>query len=93
VSLIVKRTSRFIKDVQRLTAQNKDLRLLEEVVTKLAAGEVLAPEYRDHKLKGEFNMFRECHVAPDWLLIYYVDVKVLVLTLSRTGSHSTLFKK
>ena len=58
---------------------------------KLANGEKLDPKYNDHSLSGNWAGFRECHIQPDWLLIYRIDDDVLVLTLSRTGTHSDLF--
>lgn len=68
-----------------------NLDLLEEVVNKIAAGEMLEPKYKDHELSGEYAGFRDCHIQPDWLLIYQKREKELVLLLSRTGSHSDLF--
>ena len=91
--LIIRPTSRFKRDVKRLQSQNKNLNLLEKVVLKSAMGEQLGKEYRDHDLKGEYFDFRECHIKPDWLLIYKINGQALVLTLARTGSHSELFKK
>lgn len=60
-------------------------------MTKLANGEVLAPKHKDHTLSGDWVGHRECHIQPDWLLVYRYDNDVLVLTLSRTGTHSDLF--
>ncbi len=65
--------------------------LLEEVVNKLAEGIVLEPKYKYHELSGDFKGLRECHITPDWLLIYQVVDNELVLYLSRTGTHSDLF--
>ncbi len=59
--------------------------------TKLANGEVLAPKHKDHPLSGDWVGHRECHIQPDWLLVYRYDNDVLVLTLSRTSTHSDLF--
>lgn len=64
---------------------------LETVVTKLANGEQLDEQYQDHPLSGQWKGHRECHINPDWLLIYYHNNDVLVLTLARTGTHSDLF--
>ena len=60
-------------------------------MTKLANGEVLAPKNKDQPLSGDWVGHRECHIQPDWLLVYRYDNDVLVLTLSRTGTHSDLF--
>lgn len=68
-----------------------DLTLLDEVVLKLANGVELDKKYRDHELLGSFKGFRECHIKPDWLLIYLLKEEVLVLTLVDTGTHSELF--
>ena len=64
--------------------------LLDDVVALLAQGKVLPEKYRDHALTGNWLNHRECHILPDWLLIYRIENDVLVLTLSRTGSHSDL---
>jgi mRNA interferase YafQ len=66
---------------------------LKLVVKMLANGEPLPKEYRDHELKGTYSGHRECHIEPDWLLIYKISEQVLVLSLVRTGSHSKLFRK
>lgn len=71
--------------------QGKDMRLLESVIDDLLAEKVLDEIYRDHALVGRYLGFRECHILPDWLLIYAVDHNDLILTTSRTGSHSDLF--
>ena len=67
------------------------MNLLKEVITLLAMGETLPEKYKDHALTGNWSEHRECHIQPDWLLIYRIQDDVLVLTLSRTGSHSDLF--
>ena len=69
------------------------IELLDEIISKLANGEALAEKHRDHNLTGNWSGFRECHILPDWLLIYRVENDVLVLTLTRTGTHSDLFGK
>ena len=89
----VKYTSQFKKDIKRAQKSNRDIELLKSIVKKLANGEELDPKYNDHPLKGTWVTHRECHVQPDWLLIYKLEADVLVLTLSRTGTHSELFKK
>ena len=84
-------SNRFKKDLKIVFRRGYNIELLEEVVNKLAAGIVLEPKYRDHELSGDFKGLRECHIAPDWLLIYQVVENELVLYLSRTGTHSDLF--
>lgn len=70
-----------------------DISLLDAVVESLAKGETLDEKYRDHALTGNYAGFRECHVKPDWLLIYLIEDDVLTLTLVNTGSHSDLLDK
>jgi mRNA interferase YafQ len=79
--------------MQRLRQQGKTLDLLFAVIDKLRQGEKLDRVYRDHSLRGNLSGLRECHVQPDWLLLYYVEADVMVLTLTRTGSHSDLLRK
>lgn len=67
------------------------MQLITEVIKTLAKGEKLGETYRDHALKGNFAGCRECHITPDWLLIYEIDQEMLILYLTRTGSHSDLF--
>lgn len=86
-------TSQFKKDLKRAKKQNKDLSKLFEVINILANGETLDSKYRDHSLTGNYKGTRECHIEPDWLLIYEIRGAVLVLMLYRLGSHSELFKK
>ena len=84
-------SNRFKKDLKLALRRGYKIELLEEVVNKLADGIVLDPTYKDHELSGDFKGLRECHIAPDWLLIYQVIENELVLYLSRTGTHSDLF--
>ena len=86
-------TSQFKKDLKLAKKQNKDLGKLFEVIDILANGETLYAKYKDHSLTGNYRGTRECHVEPDWLLIYEIRGDVLVLMLYRLGSHSELFKK
>ena len=65
--------------------------LLDDVIRLLSTGATLPEQYRDHTLIGNYSDFRECHIKPDWLLIYSLSSDTLILTLSRTGSHSNLF--
>ena len=89
--LTIKYHTLFRKDFKRIKKRGYDISRLEKIV-ELLANEVPLPEqFKDHNLSGNYNGFRECHIAPDWLLIYQVNNNELVLVLSRTGSHSDLF--
>ncbi|PKD30967.1 type II toxin-antitoxin system YafQ family toxin [Ruminococcus bromii] len=89
--LTIKYHAMFKKDFKRIKKRGYDISRLEKIV-ELLANEVPLPEqFKDHNLSGNYNGFRECHIAPDWLLIYQVNNNELVLVLSRTGSHSDLF--
>ena len=77
----IRRTSAFKKDVKRLMKQGRDLSKLAAVVDAIAEGKQLEERYRDHELVGNRRGFRDCHIEPDWVLIYKLDKKVLVLTL------------
>ena len=87
----IRPTSRFQKDLKRLRKRGYDMDLLTGVLKQLAAGQALAPSYRDHPLVGDYSGCRECHITPDWLLIYEIDGWELFLYLTRTGTHSDLF--
>ena len=87
----VKYTTAFKKDYKRAIKRGLKIELLERVVELLAAGETLPEKNKDHALTGNRVGHRECHILPDWLLVYRVEDDVLVLTLTRTGSHSDLF--
>jgi len=87
----VKPTSRFQKDLKKAQKRGLNLELLAEVIKKLAAGKELPPCNRDHALIGDYSGCRECHIQPDWLLIYEVEQEELFLYLIRTGTHSDLF--
>lgn len=89
----VKFTAQFKKDFKLTMKRGSKIELLEEVITILAMGEALPEKHKDHALTGNWVGHRECHVLPDWLLIYRVEDEVLVLTLIRTGTHSDLFGK
>lgn len=84
-------TGRFKKDLKLIKKRGYDLSLLGAVVDALASGETLSDKYRDHPLTGNFSGCRECHIAPDWLLIYEISNEELLLYLTRTGTHSDLF--
>ncbi len=87
----IRPTSKFQRDLKRLQKRGYNISLLTEVVKQLAAGEPLPKKNRDHELSGDLAGCRECHIAPDWLLIYEVSNEELILYLTRTGSHSDLF--
>ena len=87
----VKFTTQFKKDLKRAKKQHKNLDKLFEEVSILANGEKLEEAYRDHELTGDYAGTRECHIEPDWLLVYEIQQSVLVLMLYRAGSHSDLF--
>ena len=82
---------KFKKDLKLARKRNLDLQELKIVIMKLANQETLDEKYHDHALSGNYSDFRECHIKPDWLLIYATDDKELELFLIRTGSHSDLF--
>ncbi|MBQ3508834.1 MAG: type II toxin-antitoxin system YafQ family toxin [Peptococcaceae bacterium] len=87
----VKTTTHFKKDYKLAMRRGRKMNLLKEVITLLAMGKPLPEKYKDHALTGNWSGHRECHIQPDWLLVYRIEDDVLVLTLSRTGSHSDLF--
>ena len=84
-------TTQFRKDLKRIDKRGKDLSLLKDVLQTLREEQALEEKYRDHALTGNYIGFRECHVQPDWLLVYAINKEELILTASRTGSHSDLF--
>jgi mRNA interferase YafQ len=89
----VKPTGAFKKDLKQVQKQGKKIEKLYQVISKLANGEPLEKRYCDHALTGNYQGARECHIEPDWLLVYKVYEDVLVLALTRTGSHSEIFSK
>lgn len=86
-------TNQFKKDLKLAKKQGKTLSKLLTVIELLANGETLDMKYRDHALTGDYSGTRECHIEPDWLLVYEIRNNVLILVLYRLGSHSELFKK
>ena len=84
-------TSQFKKDYKKAKKRGLDLSELHAVLDKLCTGEQLEDRHRDHALTNNYVGFRECHIRPDWLLIYAIDKGQLILTASRTGTHSDLF--
>lgn len=86
-------TGQFRKDYKRVKKRGYDMKLLEAVINCLLKEQQLDACYQDHGLIGNYMGFRECHILPDWLLIYARDEEKLILTVSRTGTHSDLFAK
>lgn len=83
-------SSQFKKDFKKVKSRGKDISQLETVINKLLNKEQMESKYRDHKLSGRWKNFRDCHIEPDWILIYQLADDALIL--ERTGSHSDLFK-
>ena len=86
-------TTRFKKDYKLAMKRHLDIELLDDIIRALSRGETLPEKNKDHELSGDWAGHRECHIQPDWLLVYRVEDDVLVLTLARTGTHSDLFGK
>ena len=86
----LKYTNQFKKDYKLMIKQGKDISLLDNVIEKIQKGEKLEEKHRDHALTGTYRGFRECHIQPDWLLIYFIENQIMTLTIVRTGSHSDL---
>ena len=84
------RTSRFKKEYRLMQRRGEDMELLHRIIDLLAQGKPLPEKHRDHAMTGNFAGTRECHVKPDWLLVYQIEKSILVLTLMRTGTHSDL---
>ena len=84
-------TTQFRKDLKKLRKRGADMQKLDDVLQMLCTEKQLPERYRDHALVGDYIGFRECHIMPDWLLVYAIDKGKLILTASRTGSHSDLF--
>jgi len=86
-------TRQMKRDAKRMEKRGKNMAKLTGTLAKLAAGQPLPPQYRDHQLKGNMKEFRECHIEPDWLLIYQIFEDKLILSASGTGTHSDLFNE
>ena len=84
-------TTQFRKDLKHINKRGKDLSLLKDVLQTLREEQALEEKYRDHALTGNYIGFRECHIQPDWLLVYAINKEELILIASRTGSNSDLF--
>lgn len=89
--LKIRYSSRFKKDYKVIVKRGYDVKLLEEVLNLLVQEKVLPQKYLDHPLAGNYAGYRECHITPDWLLIYKIEKDILTLSLTRTGTHSDLF--
>ena len=87
----VKYTSRFKKDYKRLKKRGYDMGKLLDVIDLLREGDELPPEYKDHPLQGNYVGHRDCHIEPDWVLIYFKNESTLVLSMTRTGTHCDVF--
>ena len=87
----VRHTSAFKRDYKLMLRRHLPIEKLQAIVDKLRNGEELPPVNRDHALTGSWANHRECHIAPDWLLIYQIHENILILELTRTGTHSDLF--
>lgn len=84
-------TTRMKRDLKLMKKRGKDISKLEDVLEILLSGEDLPPVYKDHQLKGEMREFRECHIEPDWLLVYRKEDSELILYATATGTHADLF--
>lgn len=84
-------TNKFQKDLKKIQKRGYKLELITEIINILASGEEVPLKYKDHQLIGNYKGCRECHITPDWLLVYEVCNEELILYLTRTGSHSDLF--
>lgn len=84
----IKYHNSFKKDYKRIKKRGRNIEKLKHVIELLASGQKLDQKYRDHELTGNYKNFRECHIEPDWLLIYQIENEELILILSRTGTHS-----
>lgn len=87
----VRPTTKFQKDLKRIQRRGYNISLLTNIIKKLANGEELPEKNCDHSFSGDYTGCRECHITPDWLLVYEIDNGELILYLTRTGTHSDLF--
>lgn len=83
--------AKFKRDYKKISKRGCDVKFLKQVLELLCHEQTLPPKYRDHELIGIYKGYRECHINPDWLLIYRIDSDILTLSLIRTGTHSDLF--
>ncbi len=93
MSLEIVWTAKFKKDYKLAIKRHLNIDLLDDIIRALSRGETLPEKNKDHELSGNWAGHRECHILPDWLLVYRIDDDILVLTLTRTGTHSDIFGK
>ena len=84
-------TGQFKKDLKAIIKRGYDINLLDKIIYLLSEGKKLPEKNKDHALSGNWKGYRECHITPDWLLVYKIENDILILTLTRTGTHSDLF--
>jgi len=84
-------SSQFKRDYKIIKKRGYNVKLMNDVIKLLATGNPLPAKYQEHTLKGRYSGQKECHITPDWLLVYKIDNEYLVLTMTRTGTHSDLF--
>ncbi len=89
--LRVQTTKQFEKDFKRMVKRGKDTKKIKTIMLRLARGESLPIRHREHKLTGDFEGFTECHIEPDWLLLYRLNIDDNTIIFIRTGSHSDIF--
>ena len=91
--LEIKFTPQMKRDMKRMQKRGKDMDKMTNVLAILAEGRKLPPKHKDHPLKGSMNHLRECHIEPDWLLLYRIVEDRLILSCTATGTHDDLFKE
>ncbi len=84
-------SNQFRKDLKLAAKRGYNMDKIKDVIARLANGETLDAKYRDHLLTGNYGGYRECHIEPDWILVYQINGVQLILFLARTGTHSDLF--
>ncbi len=89
----VKFTKSFKKSYKLMQKRGYDISLLDDVINQLMQGQELDIKYKNHSLTGNYKGFNECHIQPDWILIYLIEKEILILTCVDTGTHSDIFKK
>ena len=87
----VQYSNKFLKDIKLAKKRKLNMSILHDVIEQLRTGQKLDKKHRDHQLTGDYAGYRECHIQPDWLLVYKIEQNIMTLTLMRTGTHSDLF--
>lgn len=87
----VQYSNKFLKDIKLAKKRKLNMSLLHDIIEQLRTGQKLDKKHRDHQLSGDYAGYRECHIQPDWLLVYKIENNIMTLTLMRTGTHSDLF--